>query len=354
MTSKAVLKWLLKRKKRKRMNPGIVSYGLYLPSRFETADEIAKKAGLKPEAMQALGIERKFLPSADDQPISMAAKAAKDAFEKAGGVAPQDIDVVIWTGEEHKDYIAQTASIRLQEEVGCRNAWAFDLIGQGVTSIVGLRIARDLMNGDNTVNTVLLAGGTRNVDLIDYANPDTHFLLAASASGGALILKRDYPQNHLMETAFCVDTEMADAVYVPGGGTEIPFSEDNLDSAIMYFQVRQPEKLAEYLKKRWASALCGIAKKVLPDKPPDYLALRHLSIQDRQRVLDELNVNSDQSLSLAEWGHHGPNDVIISLDLGLKSGAIRGGSLLVMVSGSIGFTYGGALIRWGKACQNQD
>jgi 3-oxoacyl-[acyl-carrier-protein] synthase-3 len=140
---------------------------------------------------------------------------------------------------------------------------------------------------------------------------------------------------------------MADAVYVPAGGTEIPFSEDNLNSALMYFQVTQPEKLTEYLKKRWASALCGIANKVSPDKTPDYLALRHLSVNDRQRVLDALNLNSDQSLSLTEWGHHGPNDVIISLDLALKTGAIREDSLVVMVSGSIGFSYGAASVRWG-------
>ena len=329
------------------MDLGIVSYGLYLPSGFENADEVAKRAGLKPEAVRALGIERKLLPSPDDQPIPMAVKAAEHAFEKAGGVAPQDIDVVLWIGEEYKDYIAQTASIRLQEEVGCRNAWAFDLIGQGVTSIVGLRMARDLMIGDASVNTVLLAGGTRNVDLIDYTNPDTHFLLAASASGGALILKRDHPGNHLVETAFCVDAEMADAVYVPAGGTEIPFSEDNLSSALMYFQVNQPEELTEYLKKQWVSELSDITKKVLSDKPPNYLALRHLAPHDRLRVLDELNINSDQSHSLAQYGHHGPNDIIISLDLALKAGSIREGSLVVMASGSIGFTYGAALIRWG-------
>ena len=336
------------------MNIGIISYGLYLPSGFENVAEIAKKSGLKSEAVRALGIERKCLPSNDDQPVPMAVRAAQQAFEAANGIAPQDIDVVIWIGEEYKDYIAQTASIRLQEEVGCRNAWAFDLIGQGVTSIVGLRVARDLMIGDESINTVLLAGGTRNVDLIDYANPDTHFLLAASASGGALILKRNHPENHLIKTAFCVDAEMADAVYVPAGGTEIPFSEDNLSSALMHFQVNRPEELTEYLKTKWALALCGIAKKVLPDKPPDYLALRHLSNHDRQQVLDELNVNSDQSLSLAEWGHHGPNDVIISLDLALKTGAIREDSMVVMVCGSIGFAYGAALVRWGKALKIDD
>jgi 3-oxoacyl-[acyl-carrier-protein] synthase-3 len=336
------------------MNIGIVSYGLYTPKEFENADQIAKKSGLQPEAVQALGIERKFVPSPEDQPVSMAVKAAQRALERANGLAPQDIDVVLWIGEEYKDYIAQTASIRLQEEVGCRNAWAFDLIGQGVTSIIGLRVARDLMMGDASVNTVLLAGGTRNIDLVDYTNPDTHFLLTSSASGGALILKRGHTENHLLGTAFIVDSEMADEVYVPAGGTEIPFSAENLDSPMMYFQIAQPSKLTKYLKQRWAATLAGVAKKVLPHRPPDYLALRHLSTHDRQRVLDELDLNSDQSLPLSEWGHHGPNDVIVSLDLGLEAGTIREGSLVVLAAAGIGFTYAAALVRWGKGLKIDD
>jgi 3-oxoacyl-[acyl-carrier-protein] synthase-3 len=330
------------------MNIGIVSYGLYTPNEFETADRIAKKSGLQPEAVQALGIERKFVPSPEDLPVSMAVKAAQQAFERANGLAPQDIDVVLWIGEEYKDYIAQTASIRLQEEVGCRNAWAFDLIGQGVTSIIGLRVARDLMIGDASVNTVLLAGGTRNIDLVDYTNPDTHFLLAACASGGALILKRGHIENHLLGTAFIVDSEMADEVCVPAGGTKIPFSAENLDSALMYFQVAHPGKLTKYLKQRWVPALVAVIKKVLANRPPDYLALRHLSINDRQRVLDDLGLGPDHSIALSDWGHHGPNDVIVSLDLGLRAGKIREGSLVVLAAGGIGFTYAAALVQWGK------
>jgi len=181
------------------MKIGIVSYGLYFPKDFETADDVATKAGLTSQDVMALGIKSKCLPSQEDQPVSMAVKAAEEAFERAGGVQPTDVDVVIWTGEEYKDYIAQTASIRLQEETGCRNAWAFDLVGQGVTFILGMRVARDLMVGDESINTVLLAGGTRNVDLVDYDNPNTHFLLASSASGGAMLLRRGHGKNGLLD-----------------------------------------------------------------------------------------------------------------------------------------------------------
>jgi len=331
------------------MKIGIVSYGLYFPKEFETAEDVAAKAGLTVQEVMALGIKRKCLPSQDDQPVTMAVKAVGEAFQRAGGVQPADVDVVIWTGEEYKDYIAQTASIRLQEETGCRNAWAFDLVGQGVTSIQGLRVARDLMIGDEDVNTVLLAGGTRNVDLVDYGNSDTHFLLASSASGGAILLRRGLGRNRLMATAFAVDEDMADEVFVPGGGTEIPFSHGNLDSDVMFYRTPRPAVVRNYFDKCWTRALSGVAQQVLSGLVPDYLALRHLTPADRIAVLDHLAVGPGQSATLDNWGCHGTNDVILSLDMGLKSGAIRDGSHVVVVSGGIGFTYAAALIRWGAA-----
>ena len=330
------------------MDIGIVNYSIYLPEKFETAAEVADRAGLTVEEVIDLGIERKNKPCKEDQPVTMAVRAAVQVLERAEGVTPDDIDLVIWTGEEYKDYIAQTAAIRLQEEVGCRNGWAFDLVGQSVTFIQGLRVARDIMVGDDSVNTVLLAGGARNVDLVDYANPHTRFLLATSASGGAIIIRRGHKKNLLLNTAFSVHPEMADEVYVPGGGTEHPFSPENLNSTIMYFQVFNPEIIAEYFSARWAGALAETAKKALKGKRPDYLALRHLAPVHLRQVLEELGLTDQQSASLAGWGHHGVNDVLISLDLGLKSGAVRDGSLVGMVSGGIGFSYAAAAIRWGS------
>lgn len=329
------------------MNIGIVSYGLYTPKTYESAEDVACRTGLSAEAVRGLGIRRKCMPGPEDQPVVMAAAAAGQALDRAGDLAPEQVDVVIWTGEEYKDYVAQTPSIRLQEEIGCRNAWAFDLVGQGVTLIQGMRVARDLMVGDDRVRTVLLAGGTRNVDLVDDTDENTRFLLAASASGGALILQADHGKNRLMETAFIVDAHMADAVYVPGGGTEHPFSPDNLGSEMMSYRAVEPALVADYLDTRWASAIGEVTRKVLAGTVPDYLALRHLRPADREAVLRSLSLAPERSAVLEEWGDHGTNDPILSLDLGIRSGAVTDGSLVVFAAGGIGFTYAAALIRWG-------
>ena len=87
--------------------------------------------------------------------------------------------------------------------------------------------------------------------------------------------------NILGDIEFTVDCEMADEVYVPGGGTEIPFSADNLNSKIMFFQTPRPEKVKNYLDGRWPQALAETAQKVLSGHSPDYLALRHLTPAQR-------------------------------------------------------------------------
>jgi len=329
------------------MTVGIVSYGLYLPEKKETADEIAAQCNMTVETVHALGIKQRYLPANDDQPVPMAVKAAQKAIESAGNLNPMDVDVVIWTGEEYKDYIAQTPSIRLQEDIGCRNAWAFDLVAQSVTLVQGLRLARDLIAGDGSIQTVLLAGGTRNIDLVDPKNPDTRFLLPCSASGGAVIVQKDLGRNVLLDTAFMVDPEMSDEVYVPGGGTEIPFSPDNLNTDIMFFQTPRPEKVASYLKQRWTAALCETHARLEAKDKTGYLALRHLAPLDREKTLETLGLTPDQSMDLENYGHHGTNDPLISLDLGLKQKAIKDGDIVTMLTGGIGFTYAAAAIRWG-------
>jgi 3-oxoacyl-[acyl-carrier-protein] synthase-3 len=335
--------------RRKQNTIGIVSYGVYLPQQVETSEEVAQRAGLTPEEVLALGIRQKYRPSEEDQPIPMAVKAAKRAFERAGSVRPEEVDLVLWTGEEYKDYIAQTASIRLQEEAGCRNAWAFDLVDQGITTLLGLRVARDMIIGDREINTVLLAGGTRNVDLVDYTNPDTRWLLPASASGGAVLLQRGYSANLLQETAFLIDQQMADEVYVPGGGTMYPFSPENLGTKIMYYQTPHPEIVSEYLSLRFAKRLTEVIRRAAgAGKSVGYLAIRHLSPKDRKQVLSELNLSAEKSESLEEVGCHGTNDPLISLDLALKKGTISDGGRVVLASAGIGFSYAAAVIQWGK------
>jgi 3-oxoacyl-[acyl-carrier-protein] synthase-3 len=147
---------------------------------------------------------------------------------------------------------------------------------------------------------------------------------------------------------------MADEVFVPGGGTVRPFSLEILNTDAMFFQVARTQEVAAYLAGRLAPQLVGLIKRNLaqagcPGQNPDYLALRHLPPKERARVLEGLGLRGEATDDLADVGHHGPNDVIISLDRGLKRAAVKDGSRVLLAAAGIGFTYASALIQWGPA-----
>lgn len=325
---------------------GLAGWGLYLPQGIETASELAEKAGLSEAEVLELGLIEKRVPGPDDHPVPMAVKAADEAF-RMSGIDPAEVDLVLWTGEEYKDFIAQTASIRVQEEAGCKNAWAFDLVGQGTTLILGLRIARDMMLSDPAIRTVLLAGGTRNIDLVDYVNPETRFLLPLSASGGAIILKTGHDPNRLLDVAIEIDPTMADQVRVPGGGTETPFAEDSLDSPLMSYNVDDSELVNSYLEEEMPRRLVKVIDGVTGEGKPDFIALRHLPPGIREGVLNKLGLSDMDSPSLVKYGCHGTNNPLVGLTLGLTSGQVKAGQKVVLASSGIGFTYAAASIIWG-------
>ena len=106
---------------------GIVSVGTYIPETFITAAEIAELSGIPEEVVaHKMGIVRKPIPGPADHTNAMGLWAAEDAL--AGSpVKPDEIDLVLCTTEEWKEYPLWTAGIKLAHDLGARRAWAIDV-----------------------------------------------------------------------------------------------------------------------------------------------------------------------------------------------------------------------------------
>lgn len=176
----------------KKPNIGIVGTGIYIPDTAITAQEIANQTqGVwAAEAVEnKLGIIKKTIPGKDDGTQEMAVWASKNALERTG-IDPKEIDLIISVGEEWKEYPLTTSGIYLQEKIGAANAWAIDVQQRCCTTISAMKMAKDMMLGDDDINTVLIAGGYRNGDFVDYADKNLSMMYNLGAGGGALILKK--------------------------------------------------------------------------------------------------------------------------------------------------------------------
>lgn len=332
---------------------GIVSIGVYLPENRMTAKEISDQAGIPVDVVeQKMGIKEKPIPSKDDHTAEMGILAAKRAIEKAG-INPKEIDLVIYIGEEHKEYPLWTAGIKLQHEVGAVNAWAFDTALRCGTTIMGLKVAKDMMKSDPSINTVLLAGGYRNVDFINYKNPRTRFMFNLAAGGGAIILQKGHHANQLLDSHIITDGSFSEDVYVTTGGTKNPITKETLEAGLYQLDVLNPSGMKERLEHKSMKNFITCIERAL-DKSGytkediGYVAMLHMKKSAHLYVLNQLGVDHDKSIYLEDYGHIGQMDQILSLELAEEQGKLKQGDIVVLVSAGIGYAWGANIIKWGE------
>ncbi len=332
---------------------GIVSTGTYLPENSITGKEIAEIAGIPLVVVEEkMGIKKKYLPGPNDHTCEMGIIAAKQAIEKAG-INPLEIDVVIYIGEEHKEYPLWTAGIKLQEAVGALNAWAFDVALRCGTTVMALKVAKSLMIADSTINTVLLAGGYRNVDFIDYQNPRTRFMFNLGAGGGAILLKKGHNENILLETELITDGSFSEDVVVVSGGTKNPITKEAIEQRLNKLDVLDPEGMKQRLEQKSMANFLKVVRESVrksgyKEDDISYIAMLHMKKSAHDFVLKELGLTDQQSIYLEDYGHIGQIDQILSLELALKEGKVKEGDLVVFVSAGIGYAWGATSIKWGK------
>lgn len=335
------------------MQIGIVSTGLYLPQDYITGKEIAEKASIPAHVVEEkMGIKKKYVPGPEDHTCEMGIIAAKQAIKKAR-IDPMEIDVVIYIGEEHKEYPLWTAGIKLQEEVGALNAWAFDVALRCGTTVMALKVAKSLMIADSTIQTVLLAGGYRNGDFIDYQNPRTRFMFNLGAGGGAILLKKDHSENILLETELLTDGSFSEDVVVVSGGTKNPITKEAIDQRLNMLDVLDPEGMKQRLEQKSMANFLKVVRESVrksgyKEEEISFIAMLHMKKSAHEYVLKELGLSHQQSIYLEDYGHIGQIDQILSLELAVKEGKVKEGDIVVLVSAGIGYAWGASTIKWGR------
>lgn len=331
---------------------GVAGIGVYAPKYFWTSEDIAKKSGL-PEwvVREKLGVLRKPMPGPDDHPSVMGTKAAIEALKMAQ-CDPSDVDVLIWNGSQYKDYPIWLAGTKVSFNIGAEKAWSFDMEAECGSMMVGMKLAKDMIRSDSKINTVLLVSGYRNCDFVNYKNPKTRFLYDIGAGGSAMVIKRN-AENEILETSTITDGSFAEDVIAPMGGSKEPYNCEGLKVGRQYLDVPKAESMKERLDEVSMKNFIEVIKESTHSsgysiEDIGYLAILHMKRSAHETVIKGLGISQNKTTYLENYGHLGQNDQVLSIYLGLKSGKIKKGDLIVMVGAGIGYIWSATSILWTK------
>lgn len=337
---------------------GIVGLGIYLPETTMSAKEISEKTQgtwTEQAVIDKLGIKEKYIAGPNDGTQEMGALAALDAL-KNSGVDPLDIDVILCFGEEWKEYPLTTSALYIQDRIGATNAWGIDVQNRCCTTITTLKMAKDMLIADAEINTILVAGGYRNGDFVDYTDKNMSMMYNLSAGAGAIILRKNHPENVLLGSHIISDGSLSRTAGVEIGGTMNPISGNNLDQAYQSLRLLDPVKMKDRLNEvsmpNWYKCIDkALEKSNLQRSDIDYLNILHMKRSGHLAMLKEFNLTEDQSIYLEDYGHIGQVDQILSLKLALEQGKVQAGSVVCSIAAGIGYVWAADIIKWGPVSE---
>lgn len=340
----------------KEVNVGIVGLGMYLPESTMSAKEIsdATLGVWSEEAITSkLGIVQKYIPGEQDGTQEMGALAALDCLKNTG-VDPKEIDVILCFGEEWKEYPLTTSALYIQDRIGAINAWGVDVQNRCCTSVTAMKMAKDMLVADDEINYVLVCGGYRNGDFVDYTDKNMSMMYNLSAGGGAILLKKNHNKNLLLGSHLIADGSISRTAGVEIGGTCRPINKENVDEAYKSLRLMDADKMKNRLNAvsmdNWMTCINEAFRKSNMDRSElGYLDILHIKRSGHIGMLKDLGLDESQSIYLEEYGHIGQVDQILSLKLGLESGKVKDGTVVSMIAAGIGYVWAANVIQWGDA-----
>lgn len=330
---------------------GLMGIGLYLPENVRTAAEIAELSGVPEEVVRhKFGINRIYYPGENDQTSDMAVRAAMDCLGRIG-VDPAEIDLVIYFGENYSDYQVFSIAPKVIGAIGAVNAWGYDMECKCGSFVVALDQAKKYMLCED-IDTVMVVGGYRNVDKVDYKNVSVSFLFDVSCAGAAAIIRKGYPRRVVLENANMADGRFAESVYVPGGGSKHPFNASNINNDYLkYFHVNDPKGFREKLGAISLKNLVKVTEQAclksgLSVGDIDFACPLHMKISAHLQLLRDLNIPEEKSFYLSDFGHAGQLDAPISLRMAEERHLIQPGDIIAVIAMGFGYVWNAGIIRW--------
>src|SRR6266481_9918510 len=215
----------------------ISGVGSYLPSKVLTNGDLEKMVDTSDEWITSrTGIKERRLAAQDEFTSDLATQAALKAMTNAGITAEQ-IDLII-VATITPDMPFPSTSCLVQQKIGALRAAAFDLEAACSGFIYGLEIAQQFIMS-RTYDTVLVIGAEKLSSIVDWEDRNTCVLFGDGA--GAAVLQNRPNAHGLLTAVMGADSQKADLLFMPGGGSRCPATAESVASRSHYLRMEGKE-----------------------------------------------------------------------------------------------------------------
>jgi 3-oxoacyl-[acyl-carrier-protein] synthase III len=323
----------------------IASLATYVPPKVLTNADLEKMVETTDDwIMQRVGIRERHIVDKGVATSDIGKEAALLAIERAG-LTPADISLII-VGTVTPDMMFPSTACLIQDKIGARKAWGFDISAACSAFTYSLTTASQMV-ATGAHKHALVVGADVMSSIIDYKDRTTCVLFGDGA-GAVVVSAAEEGEPAILDFEHEIDGSGGDALFMPAGGSRRPPSHETVDERMHYvkqdgarvfkFAVRKTEEIARRILDR-----NGLK--------PDDLDL-FISHQANKRIIEsaveKLGISPDKTLiNIERFGNTTAATIPLALNDAVATGRLKSGDLVLLASVGAGFTVGAVLLRWG-------
>jgi 3-oxoacyl-[acyl-carrier-protein] synthase III len=327
-----------------RVRAKISSVGAYVPPRLLTNADLEKMVETNDQwIVERTGIHQRHIVDKGVATSDLAVEAAKCCLKKRG-IGPEEIEAII-VATVTPDMMFPATACLVQEKLGAKRAWGFDLSAACSGFPYALQLGAKLVES-GAHKKVLVIGADVMSSILDYTDRATCILFGDGA-GAVLLEPCEDGEFGLVDFVHEIDGAGASSLYMPGGGSLNPATAETVAQKMHYVHqaggavfkvaVRKMAELSETLLVR-NNLSSNEVDCFIPHQANKRIIL---ATAERLAMPEEKVV-----INIGEYGNTTGGTIPLAMHTALKTGRLKKGDTVLLASFGGGFTVASTLLRW--------
>jgi 3-oxoacyl-[acyl-carrier-protein] synthase-3 len=316
----------------------------YTPPRVVTNADLEKLMETNDEWIRTrTGIRERHYADPGVATSHLGTQAAKKLLA-AKGVPAEDIDLIV-LATVTPDMLFPATACLIQDRLGAKKAWGFDLSAACSGFAYALTVGAQFV-GSGAHQKVLVIGSDVMTSILDPKDRSTYVLFGDGA--GAVLLEPATSESEgIIDFAHDVDGSGGCYLYMPGGGSLHPASEQTVDKRMHYVH-QEGAQVFKYAVRRMSELACqilernGLTSRDLALVIPHQANLRIIRAMQERLGVDDSKV----LVNIDRYGNTTAGTIPLGMMDALEQKRLRKGDLVLLIAVGAGFTTGAVLMRW--------
>jgi len=294
--------------------------------------------------MERVGIRERHIAGPEMATSDMAVEAARCALAQRGVDAAELNTIIVCTVTP--DMFFPSTACLVQNRLGARGAWGFDLIAACSSFVYGLTTGAHLVAA-GTHKKVLIIGADTMSRIIDYTDRSTCVLFGDGA--GAMLLEpaEDGEDFGFIDFLGEVDGSGGDYLKMPAGGSRMPASHETVEQRLHYVKQDGSQVFKYAVRKMYEVSRELLARNGLTINDVAVMIPHQANRRIIMATAERLGIPLEKVLiNIERYGNTTAGTIPLATRDAVQQGKLKKGDIVLFAAVGAGYTVGASLWKW--------